>query len=170
MERGALDDVAVLATQIDVVQHADQGAEDAGDRGLLAHLGSGLDPAARVDVLGLIALELLGELGDLALELGDASGIGRGAVVAALGGLLEELRRLGIDRIDGLGGALALGRGGGPGGTERGVLRVHVALVGEGERRLTLWALSVVGSAPVLGHHFFSSSSSTISASTTSSS
>src|SRR5699024_753708 len=140
--------------------------------GLLAHLGSGLDPAARVHVLGLIALELLGERGDLALELRDPSGVGRGrgGPVLARGGLLEELRRLGVDRVDLLLGALALGGGGVPGGTDGAVLRVHLPLVGEGEPRLALRALRVIGAALVLGHHLLSSSSSTISASTTSSS
>src|SRR5699024_955417 len=130
----------------------------------------GLDPAARVDVLGLIALELFGELGDPALELGDPSRVGRGGVVPTLGGAVEELRRLRVDRVDGLARALPLRRGGVPGGTDAAVLRVHLALVGEGEPRLPLRALRVIGSARVLGHHFFSSSSSTISASTTSSS
>src|SRR5699024_334747 len=129
------------------------------------------DPAARVDVLGLLALELLGERGDLALELGDPSGVGRGGGPAlAGGGLLEERRRLGVDRVDRLLRALPLGGGGVTGGTDRAVLRVHLPLVGEGEPRLALRALSVIGVALVLGHHFFSSSSSTISASTTSSS
>src|SRR5690606_26847305 len=186
-----LHDVAVLAAQLEVVEDPDERAEDASDRRLLAHLGRGLDPSARVDVLGLIALELLGELGDLALELGDPSGVGRGGGVAGVGrgggvaiagvgrgggvaiaggGLLEELRRLRVDRVHGLLGALALGGGGAPGGADRAVLRVHLPLVGEGEPRLTLRALRVVGVAGVLGHHLFSSSSSTISASTTSSS
>src|SRR5690606_14736423 len=60
VEGGALHDVAVLAAQLEVVEDPDEGAEDASDRRLLAHLGRGLDPSARVDVLGLIALELLG--------------------------------------------------------------------------------------------------------------
>src|SRR5699024_3210897 len=91
-------------------------------------------------------------------------------VVPTLGGAVEELRRLRVDRVDGLARALPLRRGGVPGGTDAAVLRVHLALVGEGEPRLPLRALRVIGSARVLGHHFFSSSSSTISASTTSSS
>src|SRR5699024_10170339 len=74
-----------------------------------------------------------------------------------------------IDRVDRLRGSRGPGRGG-PGGADASVLRVHLALVGEGEPRLPLGPLAVVGSALVLGHHLFSSSSSTISASTTSSS
>lgn len=171
VEGRALGDVAVLAAQLHVVEHRDQGGQDAAHGRLLAHLGGGLDPAARVDVLGLLALELLGERGDLALELGDPSGVGRGGGPALVGGgLLEERRRLGVDRVDRLLRALPLGGGGVPGGTDRAVLRVHLPLVGEGEPRLALRALSVIGVALVLGHHFFSSSSSTISASTTSSS
>ncbi len=172
VEGRALGDVAVLAPQFHVVEYRDQGGQDTARGRLLGRLGRGLDPTTRVDVLRLLALELLAELDDPALELGDPSGIGRGGArrVRARGGLLEELRRLGVDRVGRLLAAGDLGGGGVPGGTDGAVLRVHLPLVGEGEPRLALRALRVVGVARVLGHHFFSSSSSTISASTTSSS
>ena len=169
VERCPLGDVAVLAAQLHVVQNPDERGQDATHGHLLARLRLRLDAAPGVDVIRLLPLQLLGELGDLALERGDLPGLGRSCLPFTLRGLLEELCGLRIDRVDRLRGSRGPGRGG-PGGADASVLRVHLALVGEGEPRLPLGPLAVVGSALVLGHHLFSSSSSTISASTTSSS
>lgn len=100
VERCALGDVAVLASQLHVVQDTEQGGQDLSDGCFLTGLGLGLDPSAGVDVVRLLPLELLGELGDPALELGDPTGVGRSGVTSSLRRLLEELGRLGVDRVD----------------------------------------------------------------------
>src|SRR5699024_4058300 len=71
---------------------------------------------------------------------------------------------LGVDRVDGILTAGLVLR------ADAAVVRVHLALVGEGERGLILLLLGV-RTVVILGHHLrSSSSSSTTSASTTSSS
>src|SRR5699024_1274123 len=136
---------------------------------LLARLRLRLDAAPGVDVIRLLPLQLLGELGDLALERGDLPGLGRSCLPFTLRGLLEELCGLRIDRVDRLRGSRGPGRGG-PGGADASVLRVHLAPVGDAAPRPALAPLAAVRTALVLAHHVSSSSSATIAASTAASS